>query len=77
MSEMLDRVRKVIHERGAYDTPWETCSQCEDDARAILAVIRDPTEAMIERGSDARRPGNSRWGNSHDTWKAMIDEALK
>lgn len=46
-------------------------------ARRAIEALREPTEEMIEKGSDARRPGNSRWGNSHGTWKSMIDAALK
>lgn len=42
-------------------------------AAAAFGALRDPSEEMIEAGSDARRPGNSRWGNSIGTWKAMLD----
>ncbi len=40
-------------------------------ARAAIAAMREPTEAMIDAtGSD--------WGSQlEDNWQAMIDEALK
>jgi hypothetical protein len=52
-------------------------AQLYDEARAAIQAMREPTEAMVESGSDGRQPGNSRWGNTMKTWKAMIDEALK
>jgi len=74
MSEMLDQIRKEIHERGGYDTPWETCSQCEDAARAVLLILRDPTDTMLAAGRIIDIRALRTVGS---IFSAMIDEALK
>lgn len=74
MSEMIERVGRVIADAEGYayaPHPYDKY------AIAAIAAMREPTEAMIESGSDGRQPGNSRWGNTTKTWKAMIDEAMK
>lgn len=74
MSEMLDKIRKELHERGGYDTPWETCSQCEDAARAILIILRAPDKNMMAAG----RPIDIMALRGVDSiYTAMIDAALK
>jgi hypothetical protein len=73
MSEMLDKIRKELHERGGYDTPWETCSQCEDAARAVLNIFRKPTQDMIDAFSSYAMP----IGYVEEGFSAMIDIALK
>ncbi len=92
MSEMIERVaRSMFHAENEphkaetkYGELWDWLDVMPavrerhmTNARAAIKAMREPTEEMIEKGSDARRPGNSRWGNSHGTWKAMIDAALK
>ena len=83
MSEMIERVARAMCAHGGFDADDRMAN---DGARwtyyvplvvASIKAMREPTEAMIEKGSDARKPGNSRWGNSHGSWKAMIDEAMK
>ncbi len=41
-------------------------------ADTILAALQEPSEMMIEAGKTARRPGNSVYGNSRSTWRAML-----
>lgn len=41
-----------------------------DDARAAIAEMREPTEAMYVAGGMVE-------GEAPDIWQAMIDEALK
>lgn len=83
MSEIIEKVAKVIAATtyAGGHAVWDTLSDQErgvfiDAARGSLEAMREPTEGMIERGSDARQPGNSRWGNSLKTWQHMIDAAL-
>lgn len=75
MSEMLDRIRKELHQRGGYETPWESCSQCEDAGRAILELMSEPTKAMIDAGYDVDYSPDPL--PTDLVWKAMIAEALK
>jgi len=59
---------------------WEFCVY---DARAALAVIRTPTEAMLDAALNANL--DIEWGyiedGAHgrpsDVWRVMIDAALK
>jgi len=42
MSEtIINRVAKAIHESLGYETPWETCTQCEGAARAAIEALRE------------------------------------
>lgn len=52
------------------------------EVRAVLAAVRDPNEAMLDKGVDGG-PFNQPSGDSPDytamvtdTWRAMIDELL-
>lgn len=69
MSEMIERVAKLIRdiadkagERVADDVSFEM-------ARAVIEAMRDPTEEMIREGSG--------FAQSEFAWEAMIDAALK
>jgi hypothetical protein len=46
-----------------------------DEARAAIAAMREPTEAMIVAA--ALDPSNQGHVSQTGTWQAMIDEALK
>lgn len=52
-----------------------------DEARAAIAEMREPTDAMVEEGADACRSydGFKVQGTdaSSDCWTRMIDEALE
>ena len=91
MSEIVDRVAQAIHERFVLqqdnpgvcpswadllaDTPMghEIAEENRDLARIAIAAMREPTDAMVEACDgmieDAASP--------YDTWRRMIDEALK
>ena len=73
MSQMVDRVARALCEDD-YQGTWLYIDNIAQEgyrkqARAALAAMREPTEAMI----------NSTWASSGDirAWRAFIDEALK
>jgi hypothetical protein len=89
MSEMIERVARVICETQNVDgfkctcpllgepegNNWCNGNRAIAQARAAIAAMREPTEAMVM----ASRPDwldASTWGD-FDVWAAMIDAALK
>lgn len=46
-----------------------------DDVRAVIAAMRDPTEAMLSAGSSGSNCGEN--PDPDDVWRAMIDAALE
>ena len=76
MSEMVERVARRLLESNGY--LWENASEgtreeFEADARAAIAELREPTEAMI-RACDW--PNTDRNSSLEDVWRVMIDAAL-
>lgn len=83
----LERAARALHRRrveGQHpkpdNYPWESLSRREQaifraDAYAILAAIREPSEAMVEAGwaSECVIPSQSPEG----AWQAMIDAMLE
>lgn len=79
MSEMVERVARALY---AVNTggaaSWEDEAPefqqwvCEQ-ARAAIAAMREPTEAMVEEGASEIRAA----GGPEFVWRAMIDAALK
>lgn len=45
-------------------------------ARAAIAAMREPTDAMWDAGSDVYADPYEDWTET-DIWRSMIDEALK
>lgn len=91
MSEsMIERVAKAIAKaRGGWHADEGQWRSCEDEARAAIQAMADPTEAMKAVGCELLP-----WGDDHGSpfpdldlewrmdfllplWTAMIDEALK
>jgi hypothetical protein len=72
--EMVERVARAIAYSETADP--EMWSAFVEVARAAIAAMREPTEAMLQAASNAPRepfaPTEPR-----DTWQAIIDEALK
>lgn len=67
---MVDRVARALVERGVeYDD-----QTLERMARAAIAAMREPTEAMIEAGQAEEWTGKREAVES--VWGAMIDAAL-
>ncbi len=60
----------ALNEESQRDTHWE---MYVSDVRALLMIIREPDEGMIEAGFYAR--DNER--SAIKIWQAMIDAALK
>jgi hypothetical protein len=84
---MLERAARVL--ASSFGDDWDDLSEeiresLRDDIRAVLQVIREPSEAMVERGcfcDDLRsdRPGGSAEQDRHwmaCSWRSMIDAAL-
>lgn len=68
MSDMVDRVARAIHTL-RHNTP-------EQQARAAIEAMREPTEAMVSDGDHSN--GWYRVGEEEAVlcWHAMIDAAL-
>jgi len=62
----------VSSENGGSFSEHECKEKAEELLSTILAEIAEPNEAMCEAGKTARRPGNSVYGNSRGTWRAML-----
>ena len=88
MSEMVERVARAIAD-AVYDAIkaalFETRENYVDqnwpkfatDARAAIAAMREPTEAMAARGYDMYDPEHDSGPGPDEFWRAMIDEALR
>jgi hypothetical protein len=72
MSEIIDRVadaiKAAINDGAKSDFGTATFPEL---ARAAIAAMREPTEAMIQRAREERY-----LDEPHDTWQSMIDAAL-
>jgi hypothetical protein len=86
MSEMIERCAKAIvdsyNEGPGLRSDWEFLSEWQRDfarnqARAVLAAMREPTEEMLAPYEDAMTEW---WGNAEEmaenVWHEMIDAAL-
>jgi hypothetical protein len=81
MHEMIDRVADLLMSRGCGDR-----EQCEESARAVIKVMREPTEDMFMSGGNAEpynrsQTGRKRGGRIGDLparscWRLMIDRIL-
>jgi len=76
-SEMVDRICDLLMEHGCGNS-----EQCEKTARAAIAAMRDPTEAMVTKVAKGMRnvrylQDETRETIAIDAWKAMIDAALR
>lgn len=83
MSTMVERVARAIYvaEKERERTVMPAGEHYAEIARAAIAAMREPTEAMVERTamqgeSPAITAGGSRARIPH-YWRLMIDEALK
>jgi len=75
MSSMVERVARVLQELRSPLVHW---SHYEQDARAVIAAMREPTGEMLIAGE---REGDIRLYRGHQLsphiWQAMIDAALE
>jgi hypothetical protein len=90
-SKMLDRVRKAIEAQidpdGWIEKPddfefgltprFDGRLDLPKIARAGIAAMREPTEAMIHAGGDKVSADEMQWREAADVWRAMIIKALK
>lgn len=76
MTTMVEKVAKAIHESLGYETPWETCTQCQDAARAAIEAMMEPTSWML---NEAVQVADDQGGNvsGYEYWQRMIQAALK
>jgi spore cortex formation protein SpoVR/YcgB (stage V sporulation) len=80
-TEVIERVARVLTRKvgarvfGAEHADWYENNywlRYLDDARAVIEVLRDPTDAMLKDGHEAR----TSTGDGEKIWQAMIDAAL-
>lgn len=67
MTDMVERVAKALVEAWPSWGTWDD-EVARDGARAAIAAMREPTEAMLN---------TPEWLSIRHRWQAMIDEALK
>jgi hypothetical protein len=74
-SEMVEAVAKAIVGRMDTSYSWQ---EAVEVARAAIAAMREPTEAMEVAAEDVvlSRPASQKHAAA-TVWQAMIDEALK
>jgi len=87
---MIERVARAIYETVPQRmigvatpqpiVPFEqaddaTIERCIAQARAVLAAMREPTEAMVKAGALNQSPPGYRM-NAQFAWEGMIDAAL-
>lgn len=75
MSEMVERVREAILSVPAITPQLTWAEKCELFARAAIAAMREPTDAMISGAHRGYMPGEP--VRTRDAWANMIDEALR
>lgn len=80
MTDMIERVARVLHARDDYD--GYTWHDYIPDARAAIAAMRDCTPAMLDAGSAAHPAGGYTRGTLLNDiieceWVAMCDAALR
>lgn len=79
MSEMVERVAKVLQESCARDGMHIDVAR--HMARAAIEAMREPTEAMLTVGEDVIFDEQHEYGDEllklPPAWQVMIDEALK
>jgi hypothetical protein len=78
MNEMVERVAGALFE-AARGIKWEYADAANrggflTEARAAIATMREPTEAMID---ECPYLGCEAEGSPTEIWQAMIDAAMK
>ncbi len=77
--EMVERVRDILMEEDTVGHLTGARLEYERKARAVIAAMREPTEAMVDAGN---ANGLNYWrcdpptADAEASWRAMIDEAL-
>lgn len=83
MSEMVERVAAAMVDADFDVDSWRHVDENMKDrlramARAAIAAMREPTEAMVASGLAENGRGAGTYEDyTLDAWQAMIDEALK
>ena len=67
--DIIERAARALEDSDVTDPHERRMNDYDAMARAVLMAIREPNEAMVEKGADA-------FTNVRDIWQAMIDEAL-
>lgn len=71
MISMREKIAERLMRHYAEGGPWDGFMEAD----IVLDALSEPTEEMIAYGSEARKPGFSKWGNSRATFVAMIRAA--
>lgn len=73
MSKMVEQVARALAKHADDSFEDAPAGFWEDFARAAIAAMREPTEAMVKEGNKY-----TDWASgADDAWEVMIDEALK
>lgn len=78
-SDMIERVARAIAEEAAMWGDEATRPEVRHAlARAAIAAMREPTEAMVEAGASdvIQSPCNTSYEIATDAYRVMIDAAL-
>lgn len=77
MSEMVERVVLALVATPQFRETTLTPDLVFRMARAAIAAMREPTEAMAEAADAEDRKQGEYCADGSSHWRAMIDEALK
>jgi len=74
MTDLLSRISKAMQESPAWPAVFDA-GTAQELARVAVEAMREPTDAMISAGVEARnKPGSG--ASVSITYRAMIDAAL-
>ena len=68
MSKMVDRVALALAKASGINDWAKSAHEFEEDARAAIEALRDPTDEMLQAQFGKAGP--------RECWQAMIDAAL-
>ena len=90
MSEMVERVKAALARRRGRTYPHGLSrrqhADLDLDARAVMAAMREPTEALVLAGAAVEKSSLQFEGDARftlngwralETYRAMVDEALR
>ena len=79
MSEMVERVALALAKASGINDWSKAAHEFEDDARAAIEAMREPTEAMVDScgNGDAAKWGRGCWANYIDAALSTSESTKK